>query len=202
MPTWLAGAVVFFTSGSVLVLEILAGRLLAPYVGVRLETYTAVIGTVLAGIAIGTWLGGRLADRVDPRRTLGPLMVAGGGLSMLSPAAVRAAGHPGLGTADDIISLAVIGFLIPAAVLSAVSPTVVKLQLKDLNVVGSVVGRLSAVGTAGAIAGTFVAGFVLVAAAATTTVIIAVGGSLVVAGALLWVGLARTRGPDRRQSAT
>ena len=82
MPTWLAGAVVFFTSGSVLVLEILAGRLLAPYVGVRLETYTSVIGIVLGGIALGTWLGGRLADRVDPRKTVGPLMVAGGGLAI------------------------------------------------------------------------------------------------------------------------
>ncbi|HEV3364159.1 MAG TPA: fused MFS/spermidine synthase [Acidimicrobiia bacterium] len=193
MPTWLAGAIVFFTSGSVLVLEILAGRLLAPYVGVRLETYTSVIGIVLAGISLGTWLGGRLADRVDPRKTLGPLLVAGGGLSMLSPAAVHAAGHPGLGTADDIIGLATIGFFLPAAVLSAVNPTVVKLQLRDLDVTGQVVGRLSAVGTAGAIVGTFVAGFVLVAAAATSSVIIAVGAALVVTGLALWVGLARAR---------
>ena len=150
MPTWLAGSVVFFTSGSVLVLEILAGRLLAPYVGVRLETYTSVIGIVLAGIALGTWLGGRLADRVDPRRTLGPLMVAGGGLAMLSPAIVHAAGHPALGSPGDIVGLATIGFFAPAAVLSAVNPTVVKLQLRDLDATGRVVGRLSAIGTAGA----------------------------------------------------
>ncbi|MGH9008334.1 MAG: fused MFS/spermidine synthase, partial [Acidimicrobiia bacterium] len=178
-----------------LVLEILAGRLLAPYVGVRLETYTSVIGIVVAGISQGTWLGGRLADRVDPRKTLGPLMVAGGGLAMLSPAAVHAAGHPGLGTADDIIGLATVGFFLPAAVLSAVNPTIVKLQLRDLDVTGQVVGRLSAVGTAGAIVGTFVAGFVLVAAAATSTVIIAVGAALVITGLGLWVGLARPRPP-------
>ena len=195
MPTWLAGAVVFFTSGSVLVLEILAGRLLAPYVGVRLETYTSVIGIVLAGISLGTWLGGRLADRVDPRKTVGPLMVAGGGLAMLSPAAVHAAGHPGVGTPDDIIGLAIVGFFAPAAVLSAVHPTIVKLQLRDLGVTGQVVGRLSAVGTAGAIVGTFVAGFVLVAAAATSTVIIAVGAALVLTGLGLWVGLLRPRPP-------
>jgi spermidine synthase len=195
MPTWLAGAVVFFTSGAVLVLEILAGRLLAPYVGVRLETYTAVIGIVLAGISLGTWLGGRLADRVDPRKTLGPLLVAGGGLAMLSPAAVHGAGHPGLGTADDIIGLATVGFFLPAAVLSAVNPIVVKLQLRDLGVTGQVVGRLSAVGTAGAIVGTFLAGFVLVAAAATSTVIIAVGAALVLTGFGLWVGLTRPRPP-------
>ena len=195
MPTWLAGAVVFFTSGSVLVLEILAGRLLAPYVGVRLETYTAIIGTVLAGIAVGSWLGGRLADRVDPRRTLGPLMVAGGGLAMLSLPVVRAGGTPGTVQADATLLLAMSGFFAPAAVLSAVSPTVVKLQLRDLDVTGRLVGRLSALGTAGAIAGTYVAGFVLVAAASTSTVIITVGAALVVAGLLLWGGLARTRPP-------
>ena len=195
MPTWLAGAVVFFTSGAVLVLEILAGRLLAPYVGVRLETYTSVIGVVLAGISLGTWLGGRLADRVDPRKTLGPLMVGGGALAMLSPAAVHGAGHPSFGAADDIIGLATVGFFLPAAVLSAVHPTIVKLQLQDLEVTGQVVGRLSAVGTAGAIVGTFVAGFVLVAAAATSTVIIIVGAALVIAGLVLWVGLARPRPP-------
>jgi spermidine synthase len=202
MPSWLAGAVVFFTSGSVLVLEILAGRLLAPYVGVRLETYTAVIGTVLAGIAVGTWLGGRLADRVDPRRTLGPLLVAGGGLAMLSLPLVRVGGRSATVEAGATLLLAMGGFFAPAAVLSAVNPTVVKLQLRDLDVTGQVVGRLSALGTAGAIAGTFVAGFVLVAAAATSTVIVAVGAALVAAGLLLWAGLPRTRPPARMLALT
>ena len=48
-----------------LVLEILGVRLLAPYVGLTLETYTTIIGVVLAGIAVGAALGGRAADRVD-----------------------------------------------------------------------------------------------------------------------------------------
>lgn len=74
------------------------------------------------------------------------------------------------------------GFFVPAAVLSAVHPTVVKLQLRDLHVTGQVVGRLSALGTAGAIVGTFIAGFILVAAAPTSTVIVAVGAVLVAGG--------------------
>jgi spermidine synthase len=195
MPSWLAGALVFLTSGAVPVLEILAGRLLAPYVGVRLETYTAVIGTVLAGIAVGSWLGGRLADRLDPRRVLGPLVVAGGGLAMLSVPAVRWFGTSATTEADSTLLLAMSGFFVPAAVLSAVSPTVVKLQLRDLHVTGQVVGRLSALGTAGAIAGTFIAGFVLVAAAPTSTVIVAVGAALVAGGLGLWAGLARPHSP-------
>ncbi|MGH9039787.1 MAG: fused MFS/spermidine synthase, partial [Acidimicrobiia bacterium] len=118
-----------------------------------------------------------------------------GALAMLSLPAVRATGTAGLGQADDILALAITGFLAPAAVLSAVHPTVVKLQLRDLEVTGQVVGRLSALATAGAIAGTFLAGFVLVAAAATSAVIIAVGAALVVAGLVLWSALARPRPP-------
>ena len=183
-----AGATVFFTSGAVLVLEILALRLLAPYVGVTLETYTATIATVLAGISVGTWVGGYMADRMDPRRLLGPLMVVGGGLSLLAVPMVRMLGSGGGASG---VGLSLVGFFAPAAVLSAVSPTVVKLQLRDLAATGRVVGRLSALGTAGAITGTYLAGFVLVEAVPTSTSILAVGAALVVAGTALWLWLWR-----------
>ena len=192
MTPWLAGALVFFTSGSVLVVEILAGRLLAPYVGVSLETYTGVIGTVLAGIAAGTWAGGYLADRVSPRRTLGPLVVVGGGLCLVSVPLVRLMGpSSAAGGSVEVVWLSGIAFFAPAAVLSAVTPTVVKLQLRDLEVTGQVVGRLSALATAGAILGTFLAGFVLVEAVPTTTSIVLIGLSLMIAGVALWLWLAR-----------
>ena len=187
MPVLLAAALVFGTSGAVLILEILAARLLAPYVGVTLETYTAIIGTVLAGIALGHYVGGRAADRHDPRRLLGPLLVAGGVLSLATIPLVRLVGQPGGGGEAQAIVLSAIGFFLPAAVLSAVSPAVVKLQLRDLGSTGSVVGYLSALGTAGAIAGTFLAGFVLVEVAATSTSIIVTGALLVAAGVAAWV---------------
>ena len=191
----MAGAVVFATSAAILILEILAARLLAPYVGVTLETYTAIIGTVLAGIALGSAAGGRAADRIDPRRLLGPLLVAGGALSLATIPLVRVVGDTGDGaTAKQAILLAAVGFFLPAAVLSAVTPTVAKLRLRSLATTGSTVGSLSAVGTAGALFGTFLAGFVLVEAFATSTSIVAVGAALVAAGLVLWLGLARRAG--------
>lgn len=187
MP-WAAAALVFLTSGAILVLEILAIRLLAPYVGVTLQTYTAIIGTVLAGIALGTGVGGYLADRLDPRRMLGPVIVAGG---VLSAATVGLARLLGENVTDSgpatVVLLTVATFLVPAAVLGAVSPVVVKLQLRDLGATGRVVGRLSALGTAGALAGTFVAGFFLVEAAPTSTTIVGIGVGLVILGAAVWV---------------
>src|SRR3712207_7804390 len=121
MPPLVAAALVFTTSGAVLVLEILAGRLLAPYVGVTLETYTGIIGTVLAAISFGTWIGGRLADRHDPRSLLGPTLILGGALALCTVPLVRIFGSLGLGAGPvAVVTLAFIGFFAPAAVLSAV----------------------------------------------------------------------------------
>ncbi len=192
MAPLLASALVFVTSAAVLVLEILAGRLLAPYVGVTLETFTGIIGVVLAGIALGTWYGGRMADRMDPRRMLGPLLVIGGALSVASLPLIRLFGSAQLGSGPmAIVFLALTGFFLPAAVLSAVSPTVVKLQLLDLEETGAVVGLLSALGTVGALFGTFITGFLLVAALPTPPIIYTVGGTLIAAGILIWFRLGR-----------
>lgn len=191
-----AGALVFGSSASVLVMEILAARLLAPYVGVTLETYTGIIGTILAAIAVGTWWGGRLADRRDPRVLLGPTLMLGGALALLIVPLVRAVGSLPLGTGvPAVLVLVLVGFFAPAAVLSAVSPMVVKLQLASLDRTGSTVGRLSALGTAGAIAGTFLTGFVLVAAWPTTPILVGVAIAVIAVG--LVVDVAHRRGRRR-----
>lgn len=174
---------VFVASAAVLVLEILAGRLLAPYVGVTLETFTAIIGVVLAGIALGTWQGGRIADRTDPRPLIPLTLAFGGALAIASVPLIRILGDASLGTSPiAVIVLAATGFLLPSAVLSAVSPMVVKLLLRSTDETGAVVGRLSAVGTAGSLFGVFATGFVFVARFPITPVIIGLGITLVVLG--------------------
>src|SRR6267378_2107 len=70
--------VVFVSSCCTLILELVAGRILAPFIGVSLYTWTSIIGVVLAGISLGNYLGGRIADRWPERRTLGVLLLAGG----------------------------------------------------------------------------------------------------------------------------
>lgn len=182
MSRLVAWSLVFFTSAAVLVLEILAGRMMAPYVGVTLESFTGIIGTVLAGISVGNWLGGRAADRYPPERTLPPILVFGGVLAVLTHPIVTTVGPSASTRPIDIVTLATLAFFTPAAVLSAVTPTVAKIRLHSLSETGSVVGRLSAIATAGAIFGTFITGFVLVAAWPSRTVTIVVGAALVVAG--------------------
>lgn len=177
-----ATVMVFGTSAAVLVLEIIAGRLMAPYVGISLETFTGIIGTVLAGIAIGAAVGGVLADRFDPRVLIGPALIIGGALTWLSVPIVFGLGPHADNGPVSIVVLTGAAFLLPVAVLSAVSPMVAKLRLANLQETGTVVGGLSAAGTAGALVGTFVTGFVLVAAIPSRTIVIVVGAVLIAAG--------------------
>jgi spermidine synthase len=192
MPSLLASLLVFLSSAAVLVLELLAARLLIPYVGNTIETYTAIIGVVLGGIALGTWLGGRAADRAAPRRLVAPLLVAGGALAAFTVPIVDVlgVGLRGTGPATAMI-LATLAVLVPAAVLSAITPVVIKLQLDSLERTGSVVGRLSALATLGGIAGTFLTGFVLVALFPTRATIRVLAVLLVLGGVAVALLLAR-----------
>jgi spermidine synthase len=173
----LAAGLVFFASGSVLVIEVVGLRLVAPYVGVTLQTSSAVIGLALAGIAVGAWFGGRLADQGGPRRLLPVVLVLAGVVTCLTLPLVRLVG-PSLASRDpvSVTLLAFMAVFAPSVFLSCVPPMVVKLQLRDLDRTGTIVGRFSSLGTLGAIIATFLTGFVLLAALPTTAIFLGLGG--------------------------
>lgn len=184
-PT-VAAALVFVAAGAVLVLEILAVRLLAPYVGLTLETTTSIIGAALAGIAAGAAIGGYLADRTNTRLLIVCLLIGGGMLTLLTVPAVRLLGPGARGDGDlAALGITVVALVPAAAVLSAVSPAVAHLQLHDLRVSGTIVGRLSAWATAGALIGTFGAGFVIVPLMPVASAILVIGIALIVIGIAL-----------------
>jgi hypothetical protein len=182
----LAIALAFGSSAAVMVLELVSLRLVAPYIGLTLETNTAVIGVALAAIATGAALGGRFADLVPPNRTLGPLMLFSGGLVMLILPVVRWTGEAVRGNANDLVFLVLaLSLFAPASLLAAVTPMVTKLRLASLAQTGTVVGRLSAYATVGGIVGTVLTGFVFVATIPISTIVLTLGAVLVVVGAVL-----------------
>jgi spermidine synthase len=191
-----AGALVFGSSAAVLVVELVALRLLAPYLGLTLETSTIVIGIALAAIAAGSWWGGRVADRVPPRRLLGPFLLVSGVVVAATPFSVRASAEAG---GSSVVLVAGLAILVPATLLSAVTPAVTKLQLVRLDETGAVVGRLSGIGTAGAVVGTVVTGFVLVSRVPVSGIMVGLGVVLVVSGLVLE---ARLRVVHRLAAAT
>ena len=189
---WAAAALVFGSSAAVLVVELVALRLLAPYYGLTLETNTMVIGLALTAIAAGTWAGRSIADRAEPRLLLGPLLGISGAVVALTPTVVRSAagsGNPGL-----LLITATLSILVPGALLSAVTPVVIKLRLTSLHQTGSVVGHLSGVGTVGAIVGTVVTGFVLISRVPVSGILVGLGIALLVTSVVVQVAGRRGRG--------
>jgi len=186
-----AAALVFGSSAAVLVVELVALRLLAPYLGLTLETNTLVIGIALGSIATGAWAGGRAADAVAPRRLLGPFLAVSGAAVAATPVVVR--GAAGTGDGGLLLLAATLSILVPGALLSAVTPVVIKLRLTSLQETGTVVGRLSGIGTVGAIAGTVVTGFVLISRVPVSGILMGLGVALLVTSAVVQVrtGLGR-----------
>lgn len=190
-----AAALVFGASAAVLVVELVALRLLAPYLGLTLETSTLVIGTALTAIAVGSWVGGRWADRIDPARALAPLLAISAVAVAATPFVVRGAALAsggGSGSAAVLLASAAT-IVVPGALLSAVTPMVTKLRLATLAQTGTIVGRLSGIGTAGAIAGTVVTGFVLITRVSVTGIMVGLGVTLLAAAALVAALLGGTR---------
>lgn len=184
-----ATAIVFGASATVLVVELAAVRLFAPYVGQSLETFTAIVTVVLAGISFGTWIGGRVADRSpDVLRLIGGELLAGGVATLLVVPLTALVGDAVVGAGNaGLVVASVVTLFAPAALLSAVSPAVVRLALSSLDRTGSTVGYYSAVGTAGAITGSILTGFVLVPLIGTTAILTTAGVLTVSAGAVIRV---------------
>jgi MFS family permease len=158
-----ARIVVLVSGAAILVVETLATRLVAPYVGLTLESTSAVIGVALAGIAAGASLGGRWADVLPPRRVAaGALAVGGLGVLAVRPM-VRVLG-PALGPGPlAAIVLVAASTLVSVTALAMVTPAVTRARIAHVEGSGAVIGGLSAAGTVGSLAGVFVTGFVLVA---------------------------------------
>src|SRR5579864_5882265 len=204
MPRIVAYLIVFVASCCSLILEIVAGRILAPFIGVSLYTWTSIIGVVLAGISAGNYLGGRIADRWPQRRTIGILLVAGGLASLaILPLITIATQIPTDQLVDPnnrlggvlpldraalliarIVVITTLIFLLPSLILGMVSPVVIKLSLRDLARSGGLVGQVYALSTLGSILGTFATGFVLVQLLGTRMIVLGVAIVLIAMAAL------------------
>jgi spermidine synthase len=177
-----ANIVVSIASFCTLVIELVAGRIMAPYVGVSLYTWTSIIGVVLAGISIGAYLGGRIADRYPRSSTLGWLLFLSGlGAFSISPLTNLIGGAQfQTSLMIRILLITTIIFFIPSFLLGMISPVVVKLTLSNLDKTGNVVGKIYAFSTLGSILGTFATGFFLISWMGTRHILLTMGIILIV----------------------
>jgi spermidine synthase len=165
-PGWAVLGSVFLSGAVLLGVELAASRVLAPAFGNSLFVWGSIIGVILAGLAVGYWLGGIVGD-LRPRAGSLLVALAAGAAAVLAIPLVDdrvVAGvlewDPGPRLDPLLCALALFG---PASVLlSAVGPIAVRLQAGAVDTAGRTAGRTFAVSTAGSIAGTFATAFWLV----------------------------------------
>jgi spermidine synthase len=185
------GGAVFLSGAVLLGVEIAASRVLAPAFGSSLYVWGSLIGVVLAGLAVGYWLGGVLADRFPSPLLLVVALALGAGLVLAVPALDGwtiervVSWDPGPRLNPLLTAIALFG---PASiVLASASPIAVRLAARSLERLGRTAGRLFAVSTAGSIVGTFATSFWLVPELGTDQVLAVGALTLLVAAAALAV---------------
>lgn len=186
-------ATVFVSSFCIMLLELVAGRLVARSLGSSLYTWTSVIGVVLAGITVGNYIGGRIADRVEPRKALAVLFFAASVTCVMTVMLNNLAGQlPWLWRLSwpmHIFARVSIVFILPSVLLGTISPVVAKMALARGLPPGRTVGDIYAAGAAGSIAGTFVTGYYLIATMGSVVIIWMVAGILLLLAMLYWARL-------------
>jgi spermidine synthase len=186
-------ALVFGAGTGSLATEIAASRLLAPYFGSSTIVWANLIGIVLAGLAVGYWLGGKLADRRPQPRLLGLIVLVAALWVAMTPFVARPFLDAAVGNLDDASAGAVIGsffavllLFAPAVVLlGMVSPFAIRLALTDVATAGAVAGRFYALSTAGSLLGTFLPALVLIPLAGTQRTLLGTAALLALSASFL-----------------
>ena len=169
------GALVFGAGIGALATEITASRLLAPYFGSSTVVWANLIGIVLAALALGYWLGGRVADRRPERKLLGWIVLAAAVFVAVIPFAAKPFLDVTVEGLDSASAGAVVGSFLavlllcspPVVLLGMVSPFAIRLGVASITTAGAVAGRLYALSTAGSLLGTFLPALVLIPAIGT-----------------------------------
>jgi len=155
-----------------MLLEVTAPRILGPFFGTSAHTWTNVIGVVLAALATGYYLGGRLADRRPDPKVLYAVVMAGCIVAGAIPFGARLTGRLliqgdldlaqayNLGKYGSLVT-ALLVFFPPAVLLGMVGPFAVRC-LAGRSGVGRAAGTVFALGTIGSILGTFLPTFLLI----------------------------------------
>ncbi len=187
---WKANIIAFISSFCVMVIELVASRILAPYIGVSLYTWTSIIGVILTGIALGNYIGGKIADKYPHPSVLVAIFFVGSLATIAILPFIKMVAYENwfasLPLMLNFVLRTTCVFFLPAVVLSMVSPLVIKLTLPDLRQTGGVVGTIYAFSTMGAILGTFMTGFFFILWFGTRMIVWLVAGILILTGIISW----------------
>lgn len=180
--SWLLRAAVLIGGASVMVVEILGSRVLAPKFGTTLHVWSALITVTLAALAVGYAIGGRVADRYPGLGALMTVLASASGMLLLSDLITKPvlALAYGAGMIGGTFLGASLLFLPPLFLLGMVSPMAVR-AAADQTQLGTSVGNLYALSTVGSVAGSLAVSLLLIPNMSVHAALIATAVALAVA---------------------
>jgi len=178
-----------FTSGFIIMsVELLGGRILAPYFGSSIYVWGSIISIFMVALSVGYLIGGRLSV-LSPnlgRYGLFFLLAALGLLPIVlfanqaMDAVFAAIDDPRYGS----LMASTLLFFIPTAILGMIAPYSVRLMVNNTDHSGQVAGGLYFVSTLGSALGTLLTSFYLVLWFDMNTILLAMITVLLLAGVL------------------
>ena len=156
------GVTVFIAGAVLMGLEIIGGRLLAPFYGNSVYVWGSIISIFLIALSMGYYIGGYLADKYPTKKYLSNLIF----LNVLTILPIPFIYRPIVEFFTFLpfilqpLVTSFILFLIPSIIIGTVSPYAIKLTVKDLDTVGKISGSLYSISTMGSVVGTLVTTFI------------------------------------------
>jgi hypothetical protein len=184
--------VLAFVGGFVIMsLELLGGRVLAPYFGSSIYTWGSIITVFMLSLALGYLFGGRLSLHHPSLKKFGTIF--GVGAVLLYPLVYFA--EPAMIWIFDRIEdprygsllAASLLFILPTVILGMISPYSVRLLVETTHESGQVAGRLYFVSTMGSALGTLATSFYFVLWFEINTILTLLAAALVVMTAVALV---------------
>lgn len=178
-------------------IELLGGRLLAPYFGSSIYVWGAIITVFMLALSLGYLCGGRASLHAPSLERLALILVVAAATTLptlvygdaLLDHISQAIGDPRFGS----LAGAMILFFVPTLVSGMVSPYAVRLLVADLSASGEGAGKLYFISTFGSAAGTLLTSFYLVLYLEVNQILLLMLTVSLLVSASVWLWSARTR---------
>jgi predicted membrane-bound spermidine synthase len=164
-PAWLLLLTVFITGASILIVELIGTRVLAPFFGSGIYTWSALIAVTLAALALGYALGGKFADKSPRSDLLFYLCLVAGLWTALTPWLATILLPDFVHITDirlGVLLSSIMLFSPNLFVLGMACPFAIRLFSRDHEASGRTSGMVFSISTVGSLLAALVTGFFLV----------------------------------------
>ena len=164
---WALYLIVFMSGGILMGVQIAGSRILAPSFGSSIFVWGSLIGLFMGAMALGYFLGGKLADAWPSFGALAIIVSLAGLYTFIMIPYFGLDVCAGIGRtfSDQMVGpllACTVLFFVPGFLLAMVTPYAIKLNATTLAGLGGVAGSMSALSTSGSIVGTLLTTFLLI----------------------------------------